>query len=146
MIARSAIRAPPSCAAELRRELDVILTVPLVQQDASTGQSAIPAAQVAQVPAQRSAAQKPVGKPPQGGVGTLARNSPPGGAAAKKPEADKSVRAPAKSKTPLFAGLGIAAVLGIGAVLGRGAAAAIAPCAWGVVVGGGVVVGAELTA
>jgi serine/threonine protein kinase len=109
-------------AAELRRELDVILTVPLVQNNAPAGAAAaIPAAQVAQVPAQRSAAQKPVGKPPQqskGSAGTPARNSPPGGAAAKKPEADKSVRtplSPAKSKTPLFAGLGIAAVLGIGA-------------------------------
>jgi len=75
-------------AAELRRELDVILTVPFVRKDAPVS-AAIPVAQMAQAPGQRSAAQKPVGKPSQGGVGTPARNSPPGGAAATKDAAGK---------------------------------------------------------
>jgi serine/threonine protein kinase len=112
-------------AAELRRELDVILTVPFVRNDAPVS-AAIPVAQVAQAPGQRSAvAQKPVGKPPQGGVGTPARNQTSGGAAATKDAAGKSARAPlppAKSKAPLFIGLGAAAAIGIGAfvMLGGG--------------------------
>jgi serine/threonine protein kinase len=99
-------------AAELRRELDVILTVPFVRNDAPVS-AAIPVAQVAQAPGQRSAvAQKPVGKPPQpskGSAETPLRSSAPGGAAAKKPEAGKSARA------PLLIGLGAAAAIGIGA-------------------------------
>jgi serine/threonine protein kinase len=49
---------------ELRQALDIILTVPLVKQDAPAA-AVVPAAEVAQVPAQRSAAQKPVAKGPQ---------------------------------------------------------------------------------
>ena len=102
-------------ATELRRELDVIMTVPLVQQDAPA-MAAIPVAQVAEAPGQRSAIQKPVGRPPQGGAGTSARRSTPGGAAAKVPEA--KVHAPAaeaKSKAPLFIGIVAAAAIAIGA-------------------------------
>ena len=97
-------------SAELRRALDVILTVPLVQQNAPAS-AAIPVAQMAQAPGQRSVAQKPVAKGPQ--------QRSDAGAAVKKPSATKSAPAPvsppAKSQGPLFAGLGIAAVLGIGA-------------------------------
>jgi serine/threonine protein kinase len=98
-------------AAELRRELDVILTVPLVQREASTGQSAIPAAQVAQAPGQRSAAQKPA---PQSRPGVATARP-----AAAAPKADGRASAtpilPPKSKAPLFIGLGAAAAIGIGA-------------------------------
>ena len=96
-------------SAELRHDLDVILTVPLVQNNAPLS-AAIPVTQVLQVPGQRSAAQKPVAK------GTQQRND--AGAAAKKPEAGKGTPAPAspaKSKAPLFIGLGLATALGIGA-------------------------------
>ncbi len=104
-------------AAELRRELDVILTVPLVQQEASTGQSAIPAAQVAQVPAQRSAAQKPMGKPPQPKSTTdtpVRQNAAPAGKL-RSPEGNAHGTSRPKSKAPLFIGLGAAAALAIGA-------------------------------
>ncbi|MBE2285966.1 MAG: protein kinase, partial [Prosthecobacter sp.] len=99
-------------AAELRCELDVILTVPLVQNNAPAS-AAIPVAQVAETPGQRSVAQKPTGKPPQprSDAGTPARNSaPPAGKSARTtPEPS------AKSKTPLFIGLAAAAAIGIGA-------------------------------
>lgn len=96
-------------ATDLRRDLDVILTAPRVQ---SGGQSS------AAIPMQ-TVAQKPTGKPPQprSDAGTPARKPSP---------ADKSVRTtpepPAKSKTPLFIGLGAAAAIGIGAfvMLGGG--------------------------
>ncbi len=71
---------------ELRRDLDVILTVPFVRQD-EPPTSAIPAAQVAQTPAQRSAVQKRSDAPVQ----------------------------PKKSSAPLLVGLGAAAAIGIGA-------------------------------
>jgi formylglycine-generating enzyme required for sulfatase activity/serine/threonine protein kinase len=100
-------------SAELRRDLDVILTVPLVRQDAPST-SAIPVAQMAQAPVQRTAAPKPVAKAPQlrheGSVGTPARKDPS--------QADRNAREhlpPAKSKAPLFLGLGAAAGIGIGA-------------------------------
>ncbi|MBE2282882.1 MAG: SUMF1/EgtB/PvdO family nonheme iron enzyme [Prosthecobacter sp.] len=81
---------------ELRRDLDVILTVPLVPT------SAIPAAQVAQTPAQRSAVQKrsadaPVRSTPKAGEGTRAHLPPK------------------KSSAPLLLGLGAVVALGIGA-------------------------------
>ncbi len=93
-------------SAELRRDLDVILTVPLVKQD-DTASAAIPVSQVAQMPAQRSAAQKPVGKPPQRSADAPVRQP--------NIKAGEGTRAPAKSKTPLFVGLGVAAAIGIGA-------------------------------
>ncbi len=104
-------------AAELRRELDVILTVPFVRQNAPAS-AAIPVAQMAQAPGQRSAAQKPVGKPPQPKSTTdtpVRRDAAP---------ADRSVRGTSqtttKSKTPLFIGLGAAAAIGIGAFVMMG--------------------------
>ncbi len=95
-------------AAELRRELDVIMTVPLVQHDAPVS-AAIPVAQIAQAPGQRSAAQRPQQNRPEGSAGTPARSSPNGSVAAKNHEAGKSARA------PLFIGLAAAAAIGIGA-------------------------------
>ena len=93
-------------SAELRRDLDVILTVPLVRQD-DPPSAAIPAAQVAQTPAQRSAAQKP-----------MARSA---GAPTRQPEvnAGEGTRAPVspKSKAPLILGLAAAAAMGIGAFI-----------------------------
>ncbi|MDZ4401162.1 bifunctional serine/threonine-protein kinase/formylglycine-generating enzyme family protein [Prosthecobacter sp.] len=99
-------------SAELRRDLDVILTVPLVQED-MPATAAIPAAKVAQVPAQRSAAQKPVGKPPQPKSTTdtpVRRDAAPAGRSAHG-----TSQPPAKSKTPLLIGIGVAAAIGIGA-------------------------------
>ncbi|MCB1276254.1 serine/threonine-protein kinase [Prosthecobacter sp.] len=94
-------------AMELRRELDVILTVPLVQHNAPAS-AAIPVAQMAQTPAQRSAAaQKPQGKAPQ--QQAAAANKPAGGHAAS------AALPPAKSKAPLFLGIGAVAAIGIGA-------------------------------
>jgi serine/threonine protein kinase len=97
-------------ANDLRRDLDVILTAPLVQ---SGGQSsaAIPKAAMP---------RKPTGKPPQpqSDAGAPARTTNNGGAAATPNAAGKSARAPlppAKSKAPLFIGLGAAAAIGIGA-------------------------------
>jgi serine/threonine protein kinase/formylglycine-generating enzyme required for sulfatase activity len=93
-------------SAELRQALDIILTVPMVQQDAPAA-AVVPAAEVAQVPAQRSAAQKP---PPRSA-----------GAPTRQPasnQAGEGTRAPvppANSKNPLFIGLGAAAVIAIGA-------------------------------
>jgi len=98
--------------AELRQALDVILTVPLVKQDAPAS-AAIPVSQLAQMPAQRSAAQKPMGKAPQpkGGADIPVRNE----AAAAGKNARATPTPPPAKKTPLFIGLGIAAVLAIGA-------------------------------
>ncbi len=98
-------------AAEMRRDLDVILTVPFVQQDVPAA-AAVPVSQVAQMPAQRSAAQKPMGKAPQpkSTTGTPARQE----AAAAGRSAHGTSQAP-KSNTTLYAILGIAAVLAIGA-------------------------------
>ncbi len=95
-------------SAELRRDLDVILTVPLVKQE-DPASAAIPVSQVAQMPAQRSAAQKPIGKPPQ----PRSADAPVRQPASIK--AGEGTRAPAKSKAPLFIGLGIAAAAAIGA-------------------------------
>ncbi len=86
-------------SAELRQDLDIILTVPLARRDEPAA-AAVPAAEMAQVPAQRSAAQKPVGKPPQ---------KRPASAAAQPKDARKN------SHAPLLMGLGVAAALGIGA-------------------------------
>ena len=93
-------------SAELRRDLDVILTVPLVKQD-DPASAAIPVSQVAQMPAQRSAAQKPVGKPPQ-----QSQKKP----AAASPNPKSEIHNP-QSKTPLLLGLGIAAAVAIGAFI-----------------------------
>ncbi len=98
-------------AADLRRELDVILTVPLVRNNAPES-AAIPLAQVMQVASQRSAAQKPAAKGPQ------PRSN--GGAAAMKSSAAKNPHAtasPAKSKAPLFIGLGAVAAIAIGTII-----------------------------
>ncbi|MDP1590931.1 MAG: protein kinase, partial [Prosthecobacter sp.] len=90
-------------AAELRRELDVILTVPFVRNDAPVS-AAIPVAQIAQAPGQRSAAQKPVGSRVRKDVAA----APPGHHAL-------AGAATPKSKTPLFIGMAAAAAIGIGA-------------------------------
>ncbi|MBL9181268.1 MAG: serine/threonine protein kinase [Verrucomicrobiaceae bacterium] len=90
-------------ATDLRRDLDIILTAPMVQ---SGGQSS------AAIPKQ-SLPQKPTGKPvqPRSDAGTPARQeSPPAGKSART-----TPEPPAKSKTPLYIGLGVAAAIGIGA-------------------------------
>ncbi|HRK15342.1 MAG TPA: protein kinase [Prosthecobacter sp.] len=94
-------------AAELRRELDVILTVPLVRQDAPVS-AAIPVAQVAQAPGQRSAAQRPAGR---SDVGTPARKEGAHAGKSARTTSDPS----AKSKAPLFISIGAIAAIGIGA-------------------------------
>lgn len=86
---------------ELRRDLDVILTVPLVRQDEPSS-AAIPAAQVAQTSAQRSAAQKPPARSADAPVRQPAK-------------AGEGTHAPAKSKAPLLIGLGAVAAVVIGA-------------------------------
>jgi len=92
-------------AAELRRELDVILTVPLVRNDAPVS-AAIPVAQVAEAPGKRSAAQKPQ----QRSAGAPTRQP-----SIKAGEGTRAPETPPKSKTPLFLGLVVAAAIGIGA-------------------------------
>ncbi len=86
---------------EIRRDLDAILTAPLVQSG-GPGSAAIP---------QQSLPQKPVGKPPQ------AKNTsaPPAQKSAAKQPSQQEATPPAKFKTPLFIGIGAAAALGIGA-------------------------------
>ena len=96
-------------AAELRRALDVILTVPLVQHD-EPFRATIPAAQVAKAPGQRSAVQKPVGKQPQARSSHVPERQP---TAAKMVEGNRTAESAAKSKTPFFTGLGAAAAIGI---------------------------------
>jgi serine/threonine protein kinase len=93
-------------AAELRRELDVILTVPFVRNDAPVS-AAIPVAQVAEAPGKRSAAQKP--QPRSAGAPTRQPGSSKAGEGTRAPET------PPKSKTPLFIGIAAAAAIGIGA-------------------------------
>lgn len=104
--------------AELRRELDVILTVPFVRNDAPVS-AAIPVAHVAQIHGQRSGAQKPVRKSPQPRSADVPGRQPTSG---KAGEGTRSPGAPAKSKTPFFIGLGAAASIGITAfvMLGGG--------------------------
>jgi serine/threonine protein kinase len=97
-------------AAELRRELDVILTVPFVRNDAPAS-AAIPVAQMAQAPGQRSAAQKP--QPWSAGAPTRQPS-------VKAGEGTRAPETPSKSKTPLFIGLGVAAAIGIGAFVMMG--------------------------
>ncbi|MBE2281902.1 MAG: protein kinase, partial [Prosthecobacter sp.] len=104
-----------STALDLRRDLDVILTAPLVR---SGGQSS------AAIPMQ-AAVQTPTGKPPQprSDAGTPARTTNKGGVAATPNAAGKSAHAPlppAKSKAPLFIGLAAAAAIGIGAFVMMG--------------------------
>jgi predicted Ser/Thr protein kinase len=101
-------------AMELRRELDVILTVPLVQRDAPV-MAAISESQVAHAPGQRSAAKKPMGRAPQ----------PRASAAAKKPEAvmrpgreagARSAGLRAKSSNAfVYIAIGLVAAVAIGA-------------------------------
>jgi serine/threonine protein kinase len=97
-------------AAQLRAELDVILTVPLVRQSAPEP-AAVPTMLVAQTPAQRSAAQKPAAKAPA----PRKRGTP----LPQNPDlAQSSVGAPRsqpKSKAPLLIGLAAAAAIGVGA-------------------------------
>ena len=89
---------------EIRRDLDAILTAPLVQSGVP-GSAAIP---------QQSLPQKPTGKPPQ-------KRPEAAAAAVAKPQVPgKDAAAVPKSKTPLFIGIGVAAVLGIGAVMFMG--------------------------
>ncbi|WP_395742401.1 protein kinase domain-containing protein [Prosthecobacter sp.] len=83
---------------EIRQDLDAILSAPQAPSR-PPGQAAAP---------QQSLPQKPTGRPPQ--------KRPEAAAAAKPQMPGKDIAAtPAKSKTPLFIGLGVAAALGIGA-------------------------------
>ncbi len=109
-------------AAELRRELDVILTVPFVRKDAPVS-AAIPIAQMAQAPGQRSAAQKPA---PQSRPGVATARPAAGGSATDGRAKATPVPQP-KSKTPLFIGLGVAAAIGIGAFVMFGGGGAVSP-------------------
>jgi len=90
-------------ATEMRQDLDVILTTPMVQSG-GPGSAAIP---------QQALAQKPAAKGPQpsGRPGTPASAQKPGSGAAK----GKVVTIVPKSKTPLFIGIGAAAVIAVGA-------------------------------
>jgi serine/threonine protein kinase len=97
-------------AAELRRELDVILTVPFVRNDAPVS-PAIPVAQVAQAPGQRSAAQKPQ---------LRSAGAPTRQPSVKAGEGTRAPETPPKSKTPLFIGIAAAAAIGIGAFVMMG--------------------------
>ena len=105
-------------AMELRRELDVIMTVPLVQQDAPA-MAAVPVAQVAEAPGQRSAAQRPPPQSSRQGVATArpaaGGTAPDGRAKATPVSRHADTPAAPKSKTPLLLGLGAAAAIGIGA-------------------------------
>lgn len=96
-------------ATDLRRDLDIILTAPMVQ---SGGQSS------AAIPKQ-SLPQKPTGKPPQprSDASTPARKESPPAGKLRSPEgnARTTPEPPAKRKTPLLIGLGAAAAIGIGA-------------------------------
>jgi serine/threonine protein kinase len=97
-------------AAELRRELDVILTVPFVRNDAPVS-PAIPVAQVVQAPGQRSAAQKPQ---------LRSAGAPTRQPSVKAGEGTRAPETPPKSKTPLFIGIAAAAAIGIGAFVMMG--------------------------
>ena len=90
-------------AAELRQELDVILTVPLVRNDLPSN-AAIPVSQVAKAAGQRSAMQKPTGKPPQPRSASVPSRSAPVSA----PPAEKS-------KSGLVIALAAVAICGAGA-------------------------------
>ncbi|WP_395736767.1 protein kinase domain-containing protein [Prosthecobacter sp.] len=102
-------------SAELRRELDTILSVPLVQKNAPVS-AAIPMAEVAQAPAPRSAVQKPAGKGPQQKPAMQQPASP-------APAKDTA----GKSKAPLFIGIGAVAAIGVGAFLMMGGKKAAKP-------------------
>ncbi|MBE2281868.1 MAG: protein kinase, partial [Prosthecobacter sp.] len=103
-------------AVELRQELDVILTVPFIRQNAPES-AAIPVAQVAQVPEQRSAmAQKPGARAPQKPPGVSVSQSATGSPA--KPSAHTPESGPAaKSKVPFFIGIAAAVAIGGGGFL-----------------------------
>ena len=95
-------------AMELRRALDVILTVPLVRHNAPES-AAIPVSQLAPAPGQRSAAQKPMAKgPPPRERGTPLPQSP-------VQSGEGAPRSQPKSKAPLYLSLGAAAAIGIAA-------------------------------
>src|SRR5690606_26414602 len=83
-------------AAELRRELDVIMTVPLVGAETPMS-AAIPVAKIALAPGKRSAAPKPL----QRSAGDPVRK-PASGA--------RATAASPNSKTPLLIGIGVSAV------------------------------------
>lgn len=98
-------------AAELRRELDVILTVPFVRIDAPVS-AAIPISHVAQAPGHRSAMQKPVGKPPQPRSASVPQRQQASAAVGKGPRASEPA---AKGKTSLIIGIATVVTLGIAA-------------------------------
>ncbi len=97
---------------EMRQALDVILTVPYVRPE-SPAASVVPAAEAAQIPGQRTAARKPVGKAPQSRSADAPVRQPA--------QAGAGTSAPVRSKTPLFIGIAAAAAIGIGAFVMFGA-------------------------
>ncbi|MEZ5387888.1 MAG: bifunctional serine/threonine-protein kinase/formylglycine-generating enzyme family protein [Prosthecobacter sp.] len=107
-----------SDAMELRRELDVIMTVPLMQHDAPAS-AAIPVAQMAQAPGQRSAAQRPMGKSANAPVRSVAGGSDPG-------PLDRATAEP-KSKVPVFIGIAVALGIAVGASVMFGGGGAAGP-------------------
>jgi serine/threonine protein kinase len=98
-------------SAELRHDLDVILSIPLVRQDAPAP-AVVPADQVAQMPGQRSAVQKPVGKAPQP-KNTSA--TPSHQAAAPAGASAHGASQSPKPNATLYTIIGIAAVIAISA-------------------------------
>ncbi|MBL9178116.1 MAG: serine/threonine protein kinase, partial [Verrucomicrobiaceae bacterium] len=96
-----------SSATELRQHLDTLL-MPAVPAPDLQRYSSAQMPRSADAPVRQSAAA-----PSERKTSFPTRPPSPGGAAAKKNEADKNVRA--TSRTPLLIGLGAAAVIGIGA-------------------------------
>ncbi|MFO1486177.1 MAG: protein kinase [Verrucomicrobiaceae bacterium] len=101
-------------AAELRRELDVILTVPLVRNDVS-GYAAVPAAQMAQAPRQRSAPQKPMGRAPQPRASAAADTSEAVHGPSREAGARSAGPRAKSSNAFLYIAIGLAVAVAIGA-------------------------------
>ncbi len=97
-------------AAEIRRDLDVILTTPMVQHGGKAS-AAIP---------KQSLAQKPVAKGPQKPMGKSANVPVRQEAAAAAAPNHQSPVVDHKSKAPLFIGLGAAAAIAVGAFVVMG--------------------------
>ena len=97
-------------AAEIRRDLDVILTTPLVQAGGQSS-AAIPKAAIAQKPVAKGP-QKPMGKSANVPVRKEA-------AAAPAPNPQSEIAHP-KSKAPLFIGIGAVAAIAVGAFVMMG--------------------------
>ncbi|MBX7211756.1 MAG: serine/threonine protein kinase [Verrucomicrobiaceae bacterium] len=105
-------------SAELRRDLDVILRTPMVQ---AGGQSSAAIPKAAVVPERRPGVAKPARPEKEAAKGNAkaGANPPPAGRAGATPGL-RPERAPAKSKAPLFIGIGAAAAVVVGAFVMMG--------------------------